>query len=124
MVMSYKSRTHKSKHIFFQGSLVNINDFKSPRRLCKLMLLGEVKDGAADVPWKKGRNVYRSMAVASSFFHMEKYQQDKVGLCLESMRYSSCFLSATQSPKSNKPNLKCAVMQCPLSSAKQSQRTP
>lgn len=88
------------------------------------MLLSEVKDGAVDVPWnqKQDRNVYRSMAAASSFLHMEKYKRDKVGLCPESMRSSSCSLSAPQSP--NKSNLKCEVMQCPLFTAKQSQRTP
>lgn len=90
------------------------------------MLLSEVKDGTVDVPWDKrqSRNMYWSTAAASSFLHMEKYQQDKVGLCPKSMGYSSFSLSATQSRKSNMPNLKCAVMQCPLHAAEQSQRTP
>lgn len=92
-----------------------------------MMLLSEVKDGASDVPWDKmqSRNVYRSMAAASSSLHMEKYQQDIVGFWTpKSMGSSSCSLSATQSPKASKPNLKCAEMQCPPRAAQQSQRTP
>lgn len=91
-----------------------------------MLLLSEVKDGAADVPWDQiqSRNVYRSVTAASSCLCMEKYQQDKVGLSPKSVGSSSCSLTDTHSPKSRKPNLKCAVMQCPPHAAEQSQRTP